>query len=491
MLARAYGAATRLATGNQSRTLAIPSLYLDAESKQRSMQDTAFADGLRGIAALYVVASHVVLCYAQQLVNPCCAHNSNRPELLQRPILRLIASGHSWVAVFFILLGFVNSLKPLSLARKAQPDAVASKLASSSLSRVFRLLFPASFATILSWFVCQLGFFDLARDSDAYWLRDNTPNKSSNIFAAFADLKDGLINTWKYDVYNQYDQPQWAMIYLLQGSLMVIVALLITASMTSLWRTLFLSIAALASLNWSPKTGDPYVGLACIGGIILSEFSLSTWHEHLSTISPYLSPPVAIFALVLMSYPSEHPEAAPWSSSLHDFALATFGNVSIDRVYGTLGGFLLLASIIISPHARHCLGRKPMRWLGKISFAIYLVHGTILRSLFAWLLFVGSEQIEVQEIIDQGTSMWPNEILVTNMRYPLPSSFRCTVATIILFAAILGASHLWNQKVEPVCASLTNLIEKLVRGQYSMGGVSETVSAVLDEKKSLLPTRQD
>lgn len=495
MLARIYGSAARLVTGG--RRISFPNasidLRLDAESQQRTMQDTAFADGLRGIAATYVVSSHLVLCYATYLMNPCCGPDSDQPTLMQRPIFRLVAAGHSWVAMFFILLGFVNSLKPLSLARSGQTDAAASKLAASSLSRIFRLLFPTSMATIISWLICQLGIYEMGRNSEAFWLRANTPTPSSNIFAALGDLKDGLLNTWSFEFYNQYDQPQWAIVYLLQGSLMTILALLITANMTTLWRILFLVMAALSTASWSRKASDPYVGLACFLGITLAEFSLSSAAGHLSSVSPYISPPIAIFALVLMSHPGDNPEAAPWSASLQHFGEITFGDYSIHRLYGTIGGVLLLASIIISPHARHALSRPPLRWLGKISFAIYLLHGTILRSLFAWMLFCGSEMQEFQDM--EQPSGWPEGFLVPHMRYPLPSTLRCVVATVVSLAAILFVSHLWNLKIEPWCASLTGLVEKLVKGDLSTREALEVVSVsrTPEEKEvTLLPVvRQD
>jgi len=90
-----------------------------------------------------VVSSHLVLCYARGLIPPCCAPGSASPSLFQRPVFRLVASGHSWVAIFFILMGFVNALKPIQLARDGQVDKALNKLASSSFGRIFRLVLPA------------------------------------------------------------------------------------------------------------------------------------------------------------------------------------------------------------------------------------------------------------------------------------------------------------------------------------------------------------
>lgn len=233
--------------------------------------------GLRGIAALYVVSSHVVLCYAVGLVNPCCDGGS--PSLFQRPIFRLVTSGHSWVAIFFILMGFVNSLKPVSLARSGKADAASAKLAASAFSRVLRLVLPAAFATCFSWLLCQLGFYEMSRQSDAFWLEHNTPEPSLNIFAAFVDLKNAMVDTWLLATDNAYDQPQWALIYLLQGSLMTILALLMTINMTPLWRTLSLGILALISIDWSYHIGDREWDLALLLSFADLHFCSLGWFD--------------------------------------------------------------------------------------------------------------------------------------------------------------------------------------------------------------------
>jgi peptidoglycan/LPS O-acetylase OafA/YrhL len=455
----------------------LPSLHDHADLSQ----------GLRGIAALYVVSSHVVLCYDLALVNPCC--EDGRPKLFQRPIFRLVASGHSWVAVFFILMGFVNALKPLSLARSGKADLASAKLAESAFSRVLRLMLPAAFATCFSWLLCQFGLYELSRQSDAFWLSQNTPQASSNIFAAFVDLKDAISNTWLLATDNQYDQPQWALIYLLLGSLMTILVLLMTVKMTPLWRTVTLVILALTSIDWSHHIGDPWAGITCFSGIILADFSLSNLPTNLAAISPVLSPPLAIFALVLMSYPSSMPSVAPWSAFLEQFGTNHFGNWALDRMYGSIGAILLAAAILISPHARMLLSLRPFKWLGKISFAIYLLHGTFMRTIFAWVLFVGSEKQEFQEKID--LPGWDIEQFQAVWKYPVPGFFRCCVATIALLASTLSASHLWNMKIEPICARLSTLVDKLVKGQLTGDEALNLAGRSPSEKQTILPMRKD
>ena len=217
---------------------------------------TLSCQGLRGIATLGVVSSHLVLCFGRSLVRPCCGHDEVTPMLFQRPVLRLISTGHSWVAVFFVLMGFVNSLKALKLAQLDQRESALSTLATASLRRPFRLILPASLATIIAWAVCQLGLMEGGRTGDAWWLYENTPPPSTSWFQAFMHLWTALWHTWTYGGANMYDQPQWTMIFLLQGSMMVFAALLVVINLNTQWRTFMLTVFVFWSFNLSVALAD-------------------------------------------------------------------------------------------------------------------------------------------------------------------------------------------------------------------------------------------
>ena len=158
--------------------------------------------------------------------------------------------------MFLVLSGFVNALKPIKLARSGQTESALANLASSSFRRTFRLMLPAAAATILSWFICQLGMYELARNGDAYWLYTYTPMMSYSWGTALDDLFRALRSTWTIWEINPYDQPQWALIYLLQGSMFVFCALLTTLNLKPTWRLTMLAIFTLWSFDWSMKYHD-------------------------------------------------------------------------------------------------------------------------------------------------------------------------------------------------------------------------------------------
>lgn len=197
-----------------------------------------------------MVLSHTILSFARHLVLPCYEPNGSA-GLLQRPILRLPSQGTAWVALFFVLLGYVNSLKAVGQARSGAVEEALQTIAGSTIRWTARLVLPAAAATFIAWLACQLGFFSLASRSDAYWLQVNSAQPSDSWGNALQHLVEQIFSTWLY-AENHYDQPQWALFYLIEGSMYVLLALLATIRTTPRFRMFaegFLYI-------WSWCTGD-------------------------------------------------------------------------------------------------------------------------------------------------------------------------------------------------------------------------------------------
>lgn len=92
--------------------------------------------------------------------------------------------------------------------------------------------------------------------NDAFWLRTTSPEMSEGWCASLKDLVTALRDTWTMGVLNPYDQPQWALVFFMQGSFMIISALVLVCSMTPAWRIATLCVLAIWSLDWSRRLGD-------------------------------------------------------------------------------------------------------------------------------------------------------------------------------------------------------------------------------------------
>jgi len=197
------------------------------------------------------MCSHIVLTIDTSLVNPCCGPDEHTPKLFQRPIFRLVAQGQSWVSTFILLSGFVNALKPIQCARSGEVQKGLVNIAQSSFRRSFRLVLPAAAATCVSWLLEQLGLYHFARHGQAYWPRHTSPPEFDSFTARVTDLFSAIAATWSYRIENHYDQPQWAMKYLLEGSMFVFMVLVMTIYLKPLWRSMVLCVLYYWSQDWS------------------------------------------------------------------------------------------------------------------------------------------------------------------------------------------------------------------------------------------------
>ena len=214
------------------------------------------------------------------------------------------------------------------------------------------------------------------------------------------------------------------------------------------------------------------VGFTVFGGILLAEFSLSSMPAKLARWSALLSPPLALFALVLMSVPSDYAGNVPWSATLVSLGerLAP-PQIDFSRFFGSFGGLLLVLAIVVSPHLRAMLSRPALLWLGKVSFPIYLLHGTFMRSVFAWLMFAGREM--------QSFEVKDGEVVGQVWRYPLPGVVRTFASVVASMGLCLLAAHYWASRVEPCFGRITKAIEDEMFGRRG------------EAPKTVLPVRKE
>lgn len=182
------------------------------------------------------MSDHISRSLAPSIVNPAMSE-SIPPVLFQLPILRCLFSGRPSVALFVILSGFVNALKPIQQIRAGLIDDALSGVAKSAFRRTGRFILPAMIATTLSWLLCQFGGYGLAKGVEAAWIRDTSPLPSGSFLGAFIDLWQNLIKTWT-DGGNKYDMVQWALTFLLKASMLVYLTIVATAYVQSRYRML-------------------------------------------------------------------------------------------------------------------------------------------------------------------------------------------------------------------------------------------------------------
>ncbi|EZF31753.1 hypothetical protein TMEN_6256 [Trichophyton mentagrophytes] len=437
--------------------------------------DTRWADGLRGIAALFVVASHVTLCFARSVMPPSISTDGPR-RLFQNPYLRLIGQGNAAVSVFLVLLGFVNSLKTIQLIRSGCHQDALSTLSVGAFRRTGRLMLPATAATLVSFSLCNLGLYGLARSSDAYWTMTTAAAPSSTILEGIKSVAWEMIAVWIVGE-NRYDQPQWALAHLFKGSFFIYMVLLATASATPAFRLIALSIL----YAWGWIAGDTIVRPNVFAGMILAELTYlpTPKKSKVTTVLPYL---VVALGLYLCSFPDRFADQAQWSRQLEQLGRIIFPkNAAMGRAWPNIGAQLLCFAVMYSPQMRHFLSHKWLHWIGSLSFALYLLHGMLMRTVLVWLVFGPNYLLGITK---------PGKLADGTDGQVVPQPGDLTVACLlpVFFAILLFVCTLWNRFVEPyfgyATAGLESFAKSFCRNQWPFN----SLNSMPNGEKSILPT---
>lgn len=212
--------------------------------------------GLRGIASVMVIMTHISRAFDYHLFSPR-DNPEVPPRFLQLPIIRVPAQGRIGVPIFAFLTGFVCALKPLKLSRHAhQRGEALIAVAKSAFRRPPRLILPAAIATLISFVLTLNGGYESAHWCDSFWVRFDAPGMEPTFKLEVQRLFRALLTTWT-NTDNPYDRHQWAMRPLLVGAFQVYVLLAATMGMRLKYRlTVHVLLMAYWWLNREVHTGE-------------------------------------------------------------------------------------------------------------------------------------------------------------------------------------------------------------------------------------------
>ncbi|MCC7302063.1 MAG: acyltransferase [Bacteroidia bacterium] len=321
-----------------------------------------YLEGLRGLAALAVVAHHFMLGFytAAYDGNPERAHTEGLELWFYSSPLNVIANGNFCVMIFFVLSGFVLSHKYLS-----QGDF--SILTNAAKRRYFRLFIPVGFTLLLSFILLRL---------NAYKHLEVSVIAHSEPWMGTLWRMDPSFGTWlefffyrvMFQGWHDYDTSMWTMSKELYGSFLVFGLLAITHKLKSK-NIAFLAAIILAFLF----DMDHYIGFFA-GMMLFSLEKLALKSEGIlsRTVLPWT---LMAGGLLLGSFPSLAWAYMSWWDFIKNQAI-------LDHFVfiHSIGAIMVVAAVIMSPIMQKILGTKPLLFLGNISFSLYLLHPLVLGS---------------------------------------------------------------------------------------------------------------
>lgn len=314
------------------------------------MKKLEYLEGLRGTAAFVVVIAHYLQFY---FVGPFFKNPDSSIEyMLSKTPLNLFYNGNFAVCIFFVLSGYVLSIKFLQTNEN-------EILVASSVKRYFRLLIPV-FVSIL--FAYILLVFN-AYGSFTYYTYDTRYEEMSTNF--FVMLKTAFFDIFfAYD--NSYNAVLWTMTYELFGSLLIFSFLSLFGQVKKRVIVYLVLIAILFNSYF----------LAFILGLMLCDWDTNRVKNPKKPIIFILF----IVGIFLGSYPYPNTE-----NTIYNFLNVEFLNVKYMVFYHIIGASLLLLVLLNSEIMKSFFSLRIFSFLGKISFSLYLVHFPILASLSFFL----------------------------------------------------------------------------------------------------------
>lgn len=193
-------------------------------------------------------------------------------------------------------------------------------------------------------------------------------------------------------------------------------------------------------------------------GMFLADFQnhapITNWGNARVWTRRYLAPLLIVIGFYLASYPEDKVEWAGWSMGLDAFSKYILPPTHDHaRFFTAFGVEFMCMGIHFSPQCKDLLSSKYLLWLGKNSFAVYLIHGALVRSILTWMLYGIALPAMVKNDRDE---MVPGPPL--RVAGPLRSAFCLPIWFVIMYAV----ANLWTRYVDPVCARWTGMLERYV-----------------------------
>lgn len=373
----------------------------DPHPKKPHTSSTAWLDGLRGFAALFVFWYHLMNPFHPRHLEGY-GYNPEGSHFIQLPILRLIYSGNVMVYIFFVISGYVLSIKSIGLIRSGRSyTAIFTTISSSIFRRAIRLALPPLISTFINMLLTHAGLFEITKSiaDDPTALpgyREPHPQRLSTFSAQVWDwiqnsqsiLRPYSAGTPK----SRYDPHTWTINVEGRNSMLVFLYLICFARTKTGIR-----ICLCLSLIFCLCQVDAWHESLFLTGILLAEINLmqasprftakfgdprsqTTKETNLDTEQKQHSKKeIFHWSLFLLSlYLASTPEREPWNVPGYRYLTRI---VTIQHFWIRLGCPLIVFSISNSTSLKQLFSNRLARILANLSFACYLVHFTTIHTL--------------------------------------------------------------------------------------------------------------
>ncbi|GAC1042242.1 acyltransferase family protein [Rhizobium sp. No.120] len=353
-------------------------------------------DGLRGVASLIVVMTHVMLtqpAFWSRVIHEDTSPMSALETIAFDTPVRLLFGGSRAVILFFVLSGFVLALPWLTDRARSYGNFI--------LYRVCRIYLPYLVAmTLAALMAASIGGYAIPSASgwiNGYgWTNRLDPLSAPSVLL----MLNNVYSTW-------IDNPTWSLVWEMRVSLffpLIIIPIV---------RFGPLGIIAVAAALW----GAFYAGQSIEAHFPASSAFLGDPHKAFYYASFFLiGSTLAKYRDILFRMCSAH-------GGMGSIAMLIIGLTIWLTNWGTytelmegFGAAALIVAAASSGMPRKWLMTAPVQWLGKVSYSLYLIHVPIIMGtqyLFNTRMYNGD-----MAFIAAATSLLLAEVFYRNVERP-------------------------------------------------------------------------
>ncbi len=313
------------------------------------MKKLAYLEGLRGVAALIVVLHHFVLLFYPAL-NYGNGTNTTLNAIAISP-LNVFYNGDFAVCLFFVLSGYVLSYKYILTN---DPQIVLGY----AVKRYFRLMPLIASSVLLIFLLSRFNFFNTQKLNDVLHLGDWLTSMFNGDPSFTAVLKNIFYGIFFFND-NSYNPVVWSMGIEFIGSMLLFAFLLLNHKIKPKWILFVITLLLALYIK-------RYYYIAFLLGYGLCYLDQKELFKIKSIILKIV---LLIVGIMCASYPADWQH---WNTSI--YAFMTFNGVDLYSFYHVLGSGILLMLITQNTTSKNFFSLKPILFLGKISFAMYLFH---------------------------------------------------------------------------------------------------------------------
>jgi hypothetical protein len=186
----------------------VPSFLQGRHAREQirpaKLSPTAYLDGMRGLAALFVFFCHYF--YQAFVIAESWGCGDTNYQILKLPFLRLWYQGPAAVCVFFVISGYALSYRPMKLIRSRSYSDLATTMSSLIFRRGIRLYLPTAISTLMIICLLRIGAYEWTRDfaNDRTYMKNVVEPHPDRMEDGYAQLRD-----WAWEMFKSLNVFTW------------------------------------------------------------------------------------------------------------------------------------------------------------------------------------------------------------------------------------------------------------------------------------------